>query len=405
MPWNEPGSSGNNSGGGRKPNGRSTGRAGDVPDLGDVIQSVRKRFGGGGGGGGSGSAGGDSIFPGWPIIVGLLAVAWLFNSVYIVDEGYNSVELRFGKHTGTYGAGLNMVLWPIEEKRIIDVDSVRPLTVGYRETDANQKQAVRGEAQMVTTDENIVDVELTVQYNIKSAEDLVFNVAEVEFRGGIDAVVRGSTESALREVVGSKTMDGVLTDERTAVEIETRILLQDILDRYQTGINVLSVELQASRAPQEVQHAFDDVVKADQDYVRLKNEAEAYGLSVVQIAEGRAKRIEQEANAYRETVVAKAEGEASRFEQVLTEYQKAPEVTRERLYIDTMEQVLSSTSKVMIDQQSGGNSLMYLPLDKLVENSGRNAPNAPVRSNTTNIEPGVDQNSVVGRPERGREIR
>jgi membrane protease subunit HflK len=152
MPWNEPGSSGNNSGGGRKPNGRSTGRAGDVPDLGDVIQSVRKRFGGGGGGGGSGSAGGDSIFPGWPIIVGLLAVAWLFNSVYIVDEGYNSVELRFGKHTGTYGAGLNMVLWPIEEKRIIDVDSVRPLTVGYRETDANQKQAVRGEAQMVTTD-------------------------------------------------------------------------------------------------------------------------------------------------------------------------------------------------------------------------------------------------------------
>jgi modulator of FtsH protease HflK len=403
MPWNEPGSSGDNSGGGRKPNGRSAGRAGDTPDLEDVIQSVRKRFGGSGGG--SGHSGGDSIFPGWPIVIGLLVVAWLFNSVYIVDEGYNSVELRFGKHTGTYGAGLNMVFWPIEEKRIIDVDSVRPLTVGYRENDASQKQSVRGEAQMVTTDENIVDVELTVQYNIKSAEDLVFNVAEVEFRGGVDAVVRGSTESALREVVGSKTMDGVLTDERTAVEIETRTLLQEILDRYQTGVNVLSVELQASRAPQEVQHAFDDVVKADQDYVRLKNEAEAYGLSVVQIAEGRAKRIEQEANAYRETVVAKAEGEASRFEQVLTEYQKAPAVTRERLYIDTMEQVLANTSKVMIDQQSGGNSLMYLPLDKLVENSGRNTPSAPARSNTTNIVPTVDQNTVVGRPERGREIR
>ncbi|MBT5559336.1 MAG: FtsH protease activity modulator HflK [Proteobacteria bacterium] len=403
MPWNEPGSGGDNSGGGRKPNGRSAGRAGDTPDLEDVIQSVRKRFGGSGGG--SGHSGGDSIFPGWPIVIGLLVVAWLFNSVYIVDEGYNSVELRFGKHTGTYGAGLNMVFWPIEEKRIIDVDSVRPLTVGYRENDASQKQSVRGEAQMVTTDENIVDVELTVQYNIKSAEDLVFNVAEVEFRGGVDAVVRGSTESALREVVGSKTMDGVLTDERTAVEIETRTLLQEILDRYQTGVNVLSVELQASRAPQEVQHAFDDVVKADQDYVRLKNEAEAYGLSVVQIAEGRAKRIEQEANAYRETVVAKAEGEASRFEQVLTEYQKAPAVTRERLYIDTMEQVLANTSKVMIDQQSGGNSLMYLPLDKLVENSGRNTPSAPARSNTTNIVPTVDQNTVVGRPERGREIR
>ena len=403
MPWNEPGSSGDNSGGGRKPNGRSAGRAGDTPDLEDVIQSVRKRFGGSGGG--SCHSGGDSIFPGWPIVIGLLVVAWLFNSVYIVDEGYNSVELRFGKHTGTYGAGLNMVFWPIEEKRIIDVDSVRPLTVGYRENDASQKQSVRGEAQMVTTDENIVDVELTVQYNIKSAEDLVFNVAEVEFRGGVDAVVRGSTESALREVVGSKTMDGVLTDERTAVEIETRTLLQEILDRYQTGVNVLSVELQASRAPQEVQHAFDDVVKADQDYVRLKNEAEAYGLSVVQIAEGRAKRIEQEANAYRETVVAKAEGEASRFEQVLTEYQKAPAVTRERLYIDTMEQVLANTSKVMIDQQSGGNSLMYLPLDKLVENSGRNTPSAPARSNTTNIVPTVDQNTVVGRPERGREIR
>ena len=200
-------------------------------------------------------------------------------------------------------------------------------------------------------------------------------------------------------------MDGVLTDESTTVEIETRILLQNVLDRYNTGIDVLSIELQASRPPQEVQHAFDDVVKADQDYVRLKNEAEAYALSVLQIVEGNARRVEQEANAYRETVVAKAEGEASRFTQVLTEYQKAPAITRERLYLDTMEQVLSNTTKVMIDQESG-NSLMYLPLDKLVENSGRAAAqSAPARSNTTNVQSPVNQGATSSRPERGREVR
>ena len=401
MPWNEPGSSGDNSGGGRKPGGRSNGRGtGSSPDLEDVIQNVRKRFGGGGSG--SGRSSGRSIFPGWPIALLVLAIAYLVNSANFVDEGYNLVKLRFGEHSATYGAGLRFVFWPVEEKRLVDVDSVRPLTVGYRDNGTERKQAVRSEAQMVTTDENIVDVELTVQYNIKSAEDLVFNVAEVDIRGGVDAVVRGATESALREVVGSKTMDGVLTDERTAVEIDTRVLLQEILNRYNTGVDVLSVELQASRPPQEVQHAFDDVVKADQDYVRLKNEAEAYALSVLQIVEGNARRVEQEANAYRETVVAKAEGEASRFTQVLTEYQKAPAITRERLYIDTMEQVLSNTSKVMIDQESG-NSLMYLPLDKLVENRGRTTTqSAPVQSNAAGVQGSAEQGSTSIRPERGR---
>ena len=395
MPWNEPGSGGSGSNGSGRP-------SGDAPDLEDVIQNVRKRFGGGGSNRRGGS--GDSMFPGWPVLAGLLVVAWLFQSVYTVDEGYRSVELRFGEHTGTYGAGLNMVIWPIEERRIVDVDSIRPLRVGYRES-GTEKRGVRSEAQMVTADENIVDVQLTVQYNIKSAEDLVFNVAEVEQRGGVDAVVRGATESALREIVGSKTMDGVLTDERTSVEIETKDLLQQILDRYTTGINVVSVELQASNAPQEVQPAFDDVVTAGQDYDRIKNEAEAYANSVVPRAQGQAARILQEAEAYKQTIVAKAEGEASRFVQVLDEYQKAPAVTRERLYLETMEQVLSNTSKVMIDQE-GGNSLMYLPLDKLVEQGGRGSNSGQQAPATTSSAANrVVEEITRGRSDRGRGVR
>jgi len=213
---------------------------------------------------------------------------------------------------------------------------------------------------MLTADENIVDLQLAVQFDVKSPQDLVFYVADDP-----ELVVRGATESALREVVGSSTMDFVLTDGRAEVVQSTRTLLQTILDRYQTGINVIAVEMQDAQPPREVKPAFDDAVKAREDQVRLTNEAEAYSNDIIPRARGRAARAIQEAEAYKASVTARSEGEASRFKQILREYKKAPEITRQRLYIETMEEVLSRSSKIMIDQ-SGGYNVIYLPLDQLI---------------------------------------
>jgi membrane protease subunit HflK len=397
MSWNEPGSGdkgpwGNGSGGKRP----------DSPDLEDVIRNVRKKFGGGFGG--SGGKGGEGLFASWPLLLIVAAGWWLYQSVYIVDEGFESVELRFGKHTGTQGAGLNMVLWPIEQKRLVNTQQINTIEVGYRDATGTRKGSVPTEALMLTNDENIVDVNLTVQYNIKSAEDLLFNIGHVDGPLVIDAVVRGATESALREIVGNTKMDGVLTEERGLVTDQTMVLLQSILDRYNTGINVLAVEMQQAQAPEEVRDAFDDVVKADQDRERFVNEAEAYANDIIPRARGQAARILQEADAYKETVIAKASGEASRFDQILTEYTVAPDITRKRLYLETMETVFSNTNKVMLDQQGGGNSLMYLPIDKLVgerrepAGSSVTVQSMPSTSNmpVTNERAGAD---------RGREIR
>jgi len=221
---------------------------------------------------------------------------------------------------------------------------------------------------MLTTDENIADVSLAVQYNIGNVEDLLFKVGSVERPGVIDLVVRGATESALREVVGSTTMDDLFNQGRTVVEIRTKELLQVILDRYETGIYVVAVEMQAAVPPKEVQAAFDNVNKADQFEEQQKKQAQAYEETVVNTAEGQAARLLAEANGYKEAVIAKANGESQRFTQILAEYQKAPEITRKRLYLETMEQVLGSSNKVMIDQQ-GGNNIMYLPLDQIMKNA------------------------------------
>lgn len=239
---------------------------------------------------------------------------------------------------------------------------------------------------MLTTDENIADVSLAVQYNISNVEDLLFKVADLEanrFQDQvIDSVVRGSTESALREVVGSTTMDDLFNQGRTAVEISTKVLLQTILDRYQTGINVIAVEMQAAQPPQEVREAFDNVNKADQLEQQLIKESKAYEEKVVLEAEGQAARLIAEAEGYKKAVIARATGESERFKRVLFEYEKAPAVTRKRLYIETMEQVLGNTNKVVIDQE-GGNNMMYLPLDQIMKNSNRGAAsNNSVPSNT-----------------------
>lgn len=365
MPWNEPGS-GNS--GNRDPWGNGNKNKGNQsPDLDQIIDNVRKRFGGGGGSGGSGKRKG--LFSPWLLILLVAALYWGTQSFYQVDEGNQSIELRFGKFKQTVGAGLNFIAWPLEEKIVIDTQQLRTVEVGYRGNSAEPREAL-----MLTRDQNIVDVTMAVQYTIKSIEDLVFNVGDIFQRGGLESVVRSATESALREVVGSTEMDDLLTTDRPIVDAETKALLQKILDRYNTGILVKSIEIQDAKPPVQVRDAFDDVVRADQDRTKLTNQAEAYAKKLVPNARGEAARILQEAEAYKAKVVAEATGEAERFNRILTEYQKAPAITKKRLYIETMEDVLSDSSKVLIDQNAGGgNSLMYLPIDKIIENNKRDS--------------------------------
>jgi len=308
------------------------------------------------------------MFSPWLLIILVAVFYWGTQSFYQVDEGNQSIELRFGKFKQTVGAGLNFIAWPLEEKIIVDTQQVRTVEVGYRNNSPELKEAL-----MLTRDQNIVDVTMAVQYTIKSIEDLIFNVGDIFQPGGLERVVRSSTESALREVVGSTKMDDLLTTDRPIVDSETKELLQKILDRYKTGIQVQSIEIQDAKPPLQVRDAFDDVVRADQDKTKLTNQAEAYAKKLVPNARGEAARILQEAEAYKAKVIAEATGEAERFSKILTEYQKAPAITKKRLYIEAMEDVLADSSKVLMDQNAGGgNSLMYLPIDKIVENNRRN---------------------------------
>jgi len=364
MPWNEPGS-GNS--GNRDPWGNGNKNKGNQsPDIDQIIDNVRKRFGGGGSGGTGKPKG---LFSPWLLLLLVAIGIWFTQSFYQVDEGNESIELRFGKFKQTVGAGLNFIAWPIEEKIIIDTQQVRTVEVGYRDNSPELKEAL-----MLTKDQNIVDVTMAVQYTIKSIEDLVFNVGDIFQRGGLERVVRSATESALREVVGSTKMDDLLTTDRPIVDSETKALLQNILDRYNTGIQVSSIEIQDAKPPLQVRDAFDDVVRADQDRTKLTNQAEAYAKKLVPNARGEAARILQEAEGYKAKVVAEATGEAERFTKILAEYQKAPAITKKRLYIETMEDVLADSSKVLIDSNAGGgNSLMYLPIDKIIENNRRDS--------------------------------
>ncbi len=375
MAWNEPGSDN------RDPWGQGNGQNGP-PDLDDLIKDLQKKFSGIFGGGGRKSAGGGSR-GGMPslggkssiFIVLVLGLLWAASGFYVVEQGEQGVELQFGKYKQVTEAGLRWhVPYPVETVEIVNVQQIRTVEVGYRtNTRSNQFATVPQEALMLTKDENIIDIQFAVQYDIKDPRYLLFNVSEDP-----DQVVRQATESAVREIVGRNTMDFAITGGRAEIAQDTRLLLQNILDRYQTGINVKAVEMQNAQPPSEVKGAFDDAVKAREDEVKFKNEAEAYANDIIPRARGKAARILQEAEAYRASVVAAAEGEASRFTQVLDEYHKAPGVTRDRLYIDAMEQVLSRSTKLMIDQSGGGNNVMYLPLDQLIrqrnDSAGRTDP-------------------------------
>lgn len=335
------------------------------PDLDELWRSFNQRLNGlfgrrGGGTTGGGPPSTRQLGGGAGMIAILILVVWLASGFYIVDESQRSVVLTFGKYSETTGPGLRWrVPYPIQSNEIVNLTGIRTFEIGYRN---NVRTKVLREALMLTDDENIVDIQFAVQWNLKDPEDYLFNVRRPD-----EAVLQVS-EAAFREVVGKSSMDFVLYEGREQIAAGAHKLIQEILDKYGTGVNISAVVMQNAQPPEQVQAAFDDAVKAKQDLERQKNEGQAYYNDVVPKARGSAARLTEEANGYRQRVVADAEGESSRFRQILIEYSKAPQVTRERMYLDTLQNVMTSTSKVMIDANSGGN-VLFLPLDKIMQMS------------------------------------
>ena len=361
MAWNEPG------GGNRDPwGGKGSGEG--PPDLDEMVRKLRDRMNSILGGGGGKRAGGKNPFNLGFVIIAVI-VAWILSGIYIVEPAERGVVLRLGQFHAITMPGPHWYLRGIETVDIVDVDQLR--TVSHR-------------AKMLTKDENIIQVELAVQYQVRDAREYLFQVRDPDF------TLQEATESALREVVGSISMDDFLSGGRGAIVQQTKELTQEILDKYKTGLVLTSVNLQDPQPPEEVQGAFEDAIKAQEDEVRYRNQAEAYALDILPKARGDATRMREGAMAYREQVIAQAEGETSRFLQTMKEYKKAPEITRKRLYLETMEYVLANNSKVLL-QVTSGNSLMYLPLDKLMEkqDSGRTMKDT-VDINLTPSSPGQD---------------
>ncbi len=361
MAWNEPGD-----------NNKDPWNKQGPPDLDEIVKKIQDKlssiFGGGNGGNnGESSYGGPSV----GLILLFIILGWGLFGIYTVRPAEVGVVTRFGKYFETTQQGLNWhIPYPIEQVRKVNVQEVRPVT---------------HKALMLTKDENIVEIEVIVQYRVVEAKDYLFNVTDP------DDTLRQATESALREVVGTSKMDGVLTSERTRVSADTKKLIQEIVDRYETGLTVINVNMQNAQPPAEVQNAFEDVIKAREDQERSKNKAQAYANEVIEKVKGAADKLRQEAQAYKAQVIARSEGETKRFLSVLFEYEKAPKITRQRLYLETMESVLANTSKIMLDV-NGSNNLMVLPLDKFIGNRVNSAatpllPNSPqsVRNQPNNV--------------------
>ncbi len=396
MAWNDPQW-------GNKDNRRNSG----PPDLDEIWRRLNERlnglFGGKGRGGSGGDGGASPGLPGGGSLLGLLAIllvlVWVASGFYIVDTGQRGVVLRFGQYSETTEPGPRWHLpWPIESREIVNVDQVRTVEIGYR---TSVKNKMLKESLMLTDDENIIDLQFAVQYILKDPKDYLFVNSKP------DESVLQVAETAMREIVGKSKMDFVLYEGRADIAARAKVLMQQILDRYNTGISISQVTLQNIQPPEQVQAAFDDAVKAGQDRERLKNEAEAYSNDVVPRARGLASRLKAEADGYKQAVIANAEGEASRFAQIVGEYQKAPQVTRERMYLDTMQNVMNNTSKILVDQK-GGNSLLYLPLDKLqqVVNQPYGGAPEPLVQPPVTITPGnADSRSRDAFRSRDREER
>ncbi len=398
MAWNEPGGSGNKDpwGGG--------GRDQGPPDLDEVVKKMQDKFGslfggkkGGGGTGGSGVGKPGSF--GLGLIVVVAGVVWALSGIYIIEEGKRGVVLQFGAYKETTLPGPHWYPRFIQSVDEVDIASIRDATIGYRSGGTNRQSMapVERESLMLTQDENIVDIQLAVQYKVKNASDYLFKVKDP------DTTLRQSTESAIREIIGKNKMEFVITEGRAEIARRVHDLTQEILDRYETGLEITSVNMQDAQPPEPVQAAFDDAVKAREDNVRLKNEAEAYANDIIPKAQGQGARQIAEANAYKEKVIAEAQGETARFLNLLAEYKKAPEVTRKRLYLETVESVMENSSKIMVDLKRG-NNLLYLPLDRLSE---QRIPVAiPTPSGASEPSPAVNQaveprrRDVVRRGER-----
>ncbi|MDP2245889.1 FtsH protease activity modulator HflK [Pseudomonas sp.] len=379
MAWNEPGGNSNNQDpwGGRKGGDRK-----GPPDLDEAFRKLQESlnglFGGGkkrGSSDGAGKGGGFGL-----LLIGLavLSAVWLYSAIYVVDEQEQAVVLRLGKYYETVGPGLNIYFPPIDRKFQANV---------------TRERAYSKQGQMLTEDENIIEVPLTVQYKISNLQDFVLNVDQPEVS------LQHATDSAVRHVVGSTEMDQVLTEGRELMASEVKDRLQRFLDTYRTGISVTQVNLQSAAAPREVQEAFDDVIRAREDEQREKNQAETYANGVVPEARGQAQRLIEDASGYREEVVSRATGEADRFTALVTEYRKAPEVTRERLYLDTMQELMSNTSKVLVTGDKGQNNLLYLPLDKMID--GRSS----VGSSSVSGAGAADAGSRMSNDPRQAELR
>ncbi len=379
MPWNEPGKD-------KDPWGQRNNDG--PPDLDELFKNLRDKFGGllGGGKGripkvpgGGGSLNG---------VIGFVAVAllivWALTGIYIVDEGWRGVETRFGERKAVTQAGPHWHLpYPIEDVELINVSDIR---------------TARNNSKMLTSDENIVVMSIEVQYNVKDAQDFAFEVRDP------DLTLQQTAETAIREVVGNNDMDLIITEGRAVVGSATKEIMQEILDNYGTGINVVTVNMDEAQPPEEVQDAFEDAIRAREDEQRIINEANAYRNGVVPQARGEGQGLLEQAEAYKTRVIKSAQGETSRFNQLLAEYQRAPEVTRERIYLDTIESVMARSPKVMIDIP-GGNNLMFLPLDQLMSGSQSSSSSMGLGGSSADTKSLIDEFKNNASQNRTRETR
>ncbi|WP_035051969.1 FtsH protease activity modulator HflK [Andreprevotia chitinilytica] len=360
------------------------GRRNGPPDLGEIFRNLSNKlsrlFGSNGrapqpGGGSLGSTGAV-------VIVAVLLVLWGGSSFYVVDERENAVITRFGRYIGTVeNSGLHWHLpWPIERRELVNVTEIRSLEVGTRA----EGNASRDEAIMLTEDQNIIEVQLEIQYTLKSAKDFVFNNRKDNREGG--DLVKQAAETSIREVVGRNSVDFVLNEGRGKIGEDTKESMQALLDKYRTGIQIARVNISDVQPPNEVQNSFADAVKARQDRQRLINEGTAYANDVVPKASGTASALKLQAQGYQQQVVATAEGDASRFKQIAAEYAKAPQVMRDRMYLDTMQEIFQKTTKVLVDQKAG-NNLLYLPLDKLMQLNAPPQTPPPAAANDVQAQP------------------
>ena len=391
---------------------RPQGSAGGPPDLDelwrDFNQKLGQIFGGKGGGGarppsgGQGGKGGGGL-PGFlshlglGVILGAAALVWLGTGFFIVQEGQQAVITQFGKYKSTVGAGFNWRMpWPVQRHELVYVSQIRSVDIGR---DNIIKATGLRESAMLTEDENIVEIKFAVQYRLNDARAYLF-----ESKNPTEAVVQAA-ETAVREVVGKMKMDSALAEERDQIAQRVRQLMQTILDRYKVGIEVVGINLQQGgvRPPEQVQAAFDDVLKAGQERERAKNEAQAYANDVIPRAVGTASRLKEEAEGYKSRIVAQAQGDAQRFKSLLAEYQKAPQVTRDRMYIDAMQQMYSNVTKVMVESKQGAN-LLYLPLDKIIQMTAQQGAAAPAAA-TDSSNPTAPAGTAASADIRGRDGR